>query len=675
MVRGIVHILAASFAAFFMLAAMSIPLAAAQALHRPAQADLEDSHRLLWEPKQRAFERLQEALALPPDADRASQDDFDVTFYDIDITIDPSAERVDGVVTMEATSVVDGLSTVILNLFDNMSVTSVTDNLTPLAYTHSNHRITVTLAESIDAGAVFKVTVAYGGYPVNNALKFNYHSGNVIASSLSEPNGSREWWPCKDTPADKADSVRIAFTVPDFQFAASEGILVSTTDNGNGTITYEWFERYPITTYLVSVASTNYETFTEYYHYSPTDSMPIDNYVYPEHYDDALIDLSITADALGFMASIYGEYPFIEEKYGHAEFPWGGAMEHQTCTSYGAILFTGTNYYDWVLIHEAAHQWWGDWVTCRTWDDIWLNEGFATYTEALWFEYLDGFEAYVERMEGYDSQGYFDGPIYDPDQTFGRTVYKKGAWVLHMLRRVVGGRDTLLEILDTYGAAHEYGTAITSEFQEAAESIHGESLDWFFQEWVYGENRPSYLYDWTWSGGDDTYNVMLNIQQNQTNAGLFTMPIDIVVETVAGDTTVTVWNDQWDQNFFFTVDSAPVDLHFDPDSWILKYLDIGTGIEMPEQVTTLSLAAASNPFRESARLVYSLPSAGRVRLAVYDVSGRLVRELVDADAPAGVHEAVWPGVGRDGNGVASGIYFARLTTDAGTASEKLLFVK
>ncbi len=675
MVRGMVPILASVLVAFLVLAATSAPLAAAQTSRRPAQADLEDSHRLLWEPKQRAFERLQEALALPPDADRASQDDYDVTFYDIDITIDPSAERVDGVVTMKAASVVDGLSIVILNLLDNMSVTSVTQNLSPLAYTHADDKITATLPGAVDTGETFEVTVAYGGFPIDNSLRFNYHSGNVIASSLSEPNGSREWWPCKDTPADKADSVRIAFTVPDFQFAASEGTLVSTTDNGDGTITYEWFERYPITTYLVSVASTNYETFTDYYHYGRADSMPIDNYIYPEHYDDALIDLSITAPAIEYLASVYGEYPFLEEKYGHAEFPWGGAMEHQTCTSYGAILFTGTNYYDWVLIHELAHQWWGDWVTCHTWDDIWLNEGFATYSEALWFEHLGGFDAYVERMEGYDSQGYFDGPIYDPDQTFGRTVYKKGAWVLHMLRRVVGGRDTLLEILETYSAAHAYGTALTSEFQEAAESIHGESLDWFFQEWVYGENRPSYEYDWTWCGGDETWNVMLHIDQVQGNAGLFTMPIDIVIETAAGDTTVTVWNDQWSQDFFFTVEAAPVDLHFDPDSWILKYLDIGTGIEMPEQVTALSLAAAANPFRESARLVYSLPSAGRVRLAMYDVSGRLVRELVDADVPAGVHEAVWSGDGRDGGGVASGIYFARLTTDAGSASQKLLFMK
>ncbi len=633
-----------------------------------------DSQRILWEPKQRAFERLQQAMALPPDADRASQDDFDVTFYDIDISISPSSETISGVVTMRATSVVDGLATVILNLYDNMTVTSVTGNPSPLSYTHADNKVTVTLDPALDTGESFEVTVEYNGSPAGYAFRFNYHSGTAIASTLSEPDGSREWWPCKDTPADKADSARIAFTVPDDFFAASEGTLMSTTDNGDGTITYRWYESYPITTYLVSVAATNYVSFTDYYHYGRADSMPITNFVYPEDLEDALIDLDITADAIGYLASIYGEYPFLAEKYGHAEFPWGGAMEHQTCTSYGAILFTGTHYYDWVLVHELAHQWWGDWVTCHTWDDIWLNEGFATYSEMLWFEHLYGFEYYKDRMMDYDN-GPYDGPIYDPVQTFGSVVYSKGAWALHMLRHVVGGREELLDVLETYSAAHEYGTATTAEFQEAAESVYGASLDWFFLPWIYGENRPSYEYAWVASDAGDHWNVMLHVDQVQDDAGLFTMPIDIRLVTTGGDTTIVVWNDQWSQDFFLTVDAQPTDLLFDPDDWILKYLGEGTGIADPEAVAALSLAVATNPFAVSTRLVYNLPSAGRVRLAVYDIAGRLVNDLVDRDAPAGVHEVVWNGTESRGAAVASGIYFARLTTEEGAASQKLLYVR
>ncbi len=636
-----------------------------------------DPHSVLWEPKQRALERLQQALAMPHDAARASQDDYDALYYDIDIEIDPSSETVDGVVTLRARSVVDGLTTVILDLYDNLTVSSVTRGATPLSYSHSNDRIAVTLDQSFHTGEIFEIAVTYGGDPVNGALDFDTHGGSwPIVSSLSEPSGAREWWPCKDTPADKADSARIALTVPDNLVAASEGTLISVTDNGDGTKTYEWFERYPITTYLVSVAISNYSSWTDYYDYG-RGTMPITNYVYPEHLADAQEDLSITADAIGILAGFYGEYPFLEEKYGHAVFPWGGAMEHQTCTSYGAVLIRGDHYYDWILVHELAHQWWGDWVTCRTWDDIWLNEGFATYSEALWIEALGGFQDYKDYMEYMDYYDYFDGPIYDPWQTFGRTVYKKGAWVLHMLRHVLGGRDELLQVLADYGQAHVYGTAITSEFQAAAEGVYGASLDWFFLPWVYGENRPVYEYGWIASDAGTHWDILLHVDQVQADAGLFTMPIDIVIETTAGDDTTTVWNNQWSQDFFLTASAAPTGILFDPDQWILREASyVGTGAPTDgAPATRVALSVATNPSPRGATLTYATPSDGHVSLEIYDPSGRLVRTLLDTRVPAGTRSVTWDGADRSGRQVAGGVYFARLVTEAGSDGEKLLIVR
>ncbi len=647
--RCLLAMLAASLVAaavgFAAATAGAAPLETDHALPNPT-----DRARFLWEPKQAAFERLEETLAAPRDAAERSQDDFDVVFYDLDLVVDFPSEGVGGDVTMRAVSLVDGLSTVILNLYDSMTVASVTGNLTSLAYTHSEDLVTIVLDEPVDTGETFEVTIEYGGVPAGYAFQFRTHEDAPIASTLSEPEGAREWWPCKDTPADKADSVRIAFTVPDDLVAVCEGLLTSEIDNGDGTKTFTWYESYPITTYLVSTGITNYASWVDYYHPARSDSMPITNYVYPEDLADALIDLDITPNGIGFFASIFGEYPFIDEKYGHKEFPWGGAMEHQTCTSYGRILITGDHHYDWVLIHELAHQWWGDWVTCRTWDDIWLNEGFSVYSEALWFEDLYGFEYYKDYMLADDSFGYFDGPIYDPWATFSRTVYSKGSWTLHMLRHVLGDRDDILETLALYASEHAYGTAVTSEFQAAAETVYGGSLDWFFQQWVYGENRPYYEYAWVatyyeyaWVASDagDHWNVMLHVDQVQEDAGVFTMPIDIVLETAAGETTVVVWNDQWSQDFFFAVDDEPTALAFDPDHWILKHLDEGTG----------------------------------VALAVYDVAGRHVATLADGPAAPGVHEVSWDGRDAGGAQVASGVYFARLVTDAGDASHKLLRVK
>lgn len=643
-----------------------------------------DPRAILWEPKQAAFERLQEELALPPTAIRASQDDYDATYYDIDIEIDEGPETVDGSVTMRATSVVDGLTTVILDLRSNMTVDAVTHDGSPASYTHNGDLITVTLNTTVNTGGTFEIAVTYHGAPIDDALNFDTHGGsNPIISSLSEPSGARQWWPCKDTPADKADSARIALTVDDALVAVSNGMLQSVVDNGT-TKTYEWFEIYPITTYLISVAISNYSSWVDYYTYS-RGSMPIENYVYPEHLSDAQEDLNITAEAIGVLAGTYGEYPFIEERYGHAIFPWGGAMEHQTCTSYGRVLIRGDHYYDWILVHELAHQWWGDWVTCETWDDIWLNEGFASYSEALWFENQDGEVGYDDYIESYDYYGYFDGPIYNPDSTFNRTVYDKGALVLHMLRRVLelanGTRyhypiDALEGVLAAYGSGNAYDTAVTSEFQTYCEASYGGGMDWFFLPWVYGENRPDYEYSWIASDQGPPHGVMLHIEQVQTNAGLFTMPIDIEIQTTAGDTLVTIWNDELSQDFFFEIDAQATGLSFDPGNWILKYVtQVSTGIPGDDAVTSIALSASVNPTRSDTELAFSIPTDGHVNLAVYDVSGRLVVTLVDETVAAGVHSAVWDGKSVNGAPAASGVYFCRLLTEHGSASRKLVLMK
>jgi len=507
----------------------------------------------------------------------ASQWDFDAIYYGLDLKIDVSTEIIYGAVTMQAKSKVTSLNAVALDLYDNMTVDSIKMGTTNLSYTHSADLINITLNRTYALDENFLLTVYYHGHPVEGgfqAFDFSYHGSPSmpIISSLSEPYFARTWWPCKDHPSDKADSADINVTIPSNLIVASNGVLRTVIDNGNGTKTYKWHESYPITTYLISVAISNYQIFSDYYHYSPADSMEVRYFVYPEYYSEAVANYGVTVGAIEFFAQTFGEYPFIREKYGMAHFPWSGAMEHQTCTS---ILYS---WYDsYVIVHELSHQWWGDYITCGSWHHIWLNEGFATYCEALYYEHLYGISYYHSYMNNYDYAG--GGTIYVQDTTdvyeiFSGLVYDKGGWVLHMLRHVVGD-STFFDILRSYYADPRFAnkSALTEDFQEVCESVSGMDLDWFFQEWIYGTYRPNFRVSWMYENLGGAYRVYLHIDQIQTTPPLiFTMPIDVTIYSQQGENTFVVFDNQRSQDFQFDVQYQPTSLVVDKDKWVLRYL-------------------------------------------------------------------------------------------------------
>lgn len=508
-----------------------------------------------------------------------NQSDYDVKYWELDIDVtDIAGESITGKVTMTSESVVDDLSSIEYDLHSVMNVDSVRMDGNPAAFSHQGGVLEITLDHAYDAGEQFTTVVYYHGQPPDESywpsFDWEYHEGNPIIFTLSEPEGAREWWPCKDMPHDKGDSADVLITVPDDLVATSNGVLVSDIDNGDGTRTFSWHISYPITTYLISLAISNYQSFSDWYYYAGGDSMPIVNYVYPEDYDDAVEDFSITPGVMEIFADIFGEYPFIREKYGHSEFPWGGAMEHQCNTSYGAGLIRGDHYFDWILVHELAHMWFGDMITCDTWPDIWMNEGFASYLEALWMEELQGHNAYLDYMRFNLDLDDPSGPIYDPDQLFGIDVYNKGAWVLHMLRGVMGD-DAFFEGMYAYAnhPDHQYGTIQTREFQHIMEEYYGADLGWFFDEWLWGMNRPIYWYSWMSEETDNgRYEIFLHVSQTQDPPAprVFTMPVKIYLAGDGLDTAITVWNDSREDDFRFIVSGTPTSLQFDIDDWILR---------------------------------------------------------------------------------------------------------
>ncbi len=535
---------------------------------------------------------------------QVDQSNYDVQHYHIVLAIDTLARTIDGEVTasVEATT---AAATLVFDLVDGLSVDTVLVDGSPQTFTHQNDLITVTLSTPLNQGEQVDVVIEYSGAPdrpndvIGTTSAFNFDTnrhGDPVIYTFSAPTFARAWWPCKDVLDDKATAY-IVVNVPDGLVVASNGVLQQSVSNGDGTKEVTWEVMKPIATYLVSLAISNYDVFRHYYRYASNDSMPVEYYVYPNDRADAEIDFAPTVPMIQFFDSLFGPYPFLDEKYAMAEFEWGGGMEHQTCTSYGARLIRGNNQNDRIVAHELSHQWWGDMITPAEWRDIWLNEGFATYCEALWIEDQDGRQEYFDYLDRRRLSFPFTGTVYDPDPVdlYGTTVYVKGAWVLHMLRWVMG-EQAFFDAMRAYAAdtRFAYRNATTAQFQEVCEGFYGlrPDLDWFFDQWVYQEGEPAYTYYWKATDAGAGQRVDVRISQTQSGF-VYEMPIEIVLEMPTGNLRVTRWNDARTQNFSFETLETVTGVSVDPDGWILGNKSQGKTGDLPAPASRCSRTGRS----------------------------------------------------------------------------------
>ena len=532
-------------------------------------------HKLLAEMKQKRLDQLRGLGKRIRTEETLDQSHYDAKYYKLDLTLNDTTEIISGSVYMYAEALIDGFINLELNFFDNpqMYVDSVKTGNISLSFNWYDDLLRITMDQSYNQEP-FDVTVYYHGHPLEGGLEsfeWTTHGSPPVPviSTLSCPYFAQAWWPCKDLPRDKADSADINITVRSDLYVASNGLLGEIIDHGT-TKTYKWHEKYPITTYLISIATTDYAIFSNWYYpvSKDVDSMEVIYYVYPERLSQAEELYPMTPSVIEFYANNFGEYPFVEEKYGMAHFTWGGAMEHQTCTS---ILYSW--YSQWVIVHELAHQWWGDYITVHNWHHIWLNEGFASYCEALWAEHVYGEDYYHTYMGYMKYTG--GGSIFIEDTTdawniFDIIVYDKGAWVLHMLRHVVED-STFFDILRAYYSEYAHGAVMTEDFQGVCEEVSGMDLDYFFDEWIYGTYYPRYRYSWIYEyAGSGYYDVYLHLDQYQTTSPThFTMPVDITITAGGEDTTFVAFNDPRHKDFQFRVEGVPNILQLDKDQWIL----------------------------------------------------------------------------------------------------------
>ena len=613
--------------------------------------------------------------------DHRGQEDFDVKFYSLALTVTPVSQNISGSMLISSVSVIAGLSQVTLDLNSNMTVDSIISGGSSLSFTRPAGKINVSLSGSVNTGQVFDLLIYYRGNPTFTGFVFGTNQGIATVQNYGLPFTARGWFPCKDDPLDKADSSEMIITVPDNLYLVSNGNLESEVNNGNGTKTFHWKERYPIYPDVMSVSGANYTTFSDHYVNSENDSMEVLFYVFPQDFNNALVDFNVVVAMLNSHVSFFGEYPFLDEKYAIAEFSVNSFREHQTVTAYGQNLITGNHQNDRILAHEIAHQWFGNAISVTSWAHIWLNEGFATYAEALWKETTGGISSYLQYMHSLDP-GNFPNAVFVYDSLnvnamFNSSTFNKGAWVLHMLRYVIG--DSLaLQVLRDYRDAYEGGNASTQDFQNVCENVYGQSLDWFFNQWVYEKFRPDYEASWYKEASGDGYTVNLKIDQQQTNTVIFKMPLDVVLSTPGGDTTIRVWDSLATQTYQFIIDSDVSDLKIDPDGWVLKNINVVIGIENNQSSTPGEYKLFQNypnPFNPSTTIAFSIPASGNVRLVIYDILGNEVRTLINGRQTPGLQKISWDGRDNSGNTVSTGVYIYRITADGFTHSRRLVFIK
>jgi aminopeptidase N len=500
---------------------------------------------------------------------------FKIKHYGLDLHIDPAKKGIGGRARLGVLVTEAELHSLSLNMADSLHAISVQSQNNRLHFVHQDNHLQVTFKHSLKAGSQVEINIGYEGSPSRSGLTFDEHNSVPMVYTYGLPFTAQQWFPCKDTPSDKADSADIAITVPVPLVAASNGRLARTTSNNDGTRTFYWEVNYPIYPDVISVAVTNYAVFTLPYHYGKSEAMPIAFYVYPEDQARAQKQFAILPEMIKHHAAAFGEYPFIKEKYGVAEFAKQSFREHQTLPSFAAKLITGGHENDWILAHELAHQWFGDCISVKSWSHIWLNEGFANYAFALWKESIEGKDSYLSVMRSWDKDE-FAGSVFikDPTNTdalFSETTFQKGAWVLHMLRHIMGDK-AFANALRSYVKTFSYRSASTEDFQSVCEKEFGQSLAWFFKEWIYGVNRPAYAYKWWAAPSGDRTIVNLTIDQVQTNADVFEMPIDILIKSEAGERRFVAWQKSRSQDFTFAVDKLPERVELDPEGWVLKKL-------------------------------------------------------------------------------------------------------
>lgn len=580
----------------------------------------------------------------------ASQN-IDIKHYRCEWEIDPAVRFITGKVT--PTFVALGtVSTITLDMNTTLVVDSIVYHNARINHTRGlDHSLTIQFPAAITGGAKDSVSIFYKGIPANNgsgSFTTTTHAGTPLLSTLSEPYGARDWWPCKDGLNDKADSIDIIITCPVAYRNSSNGLLVN--EQTTATKRISWYKhKYPIASYLVAIACTNYVIRSHNVDINGR-NLVFENWTYPESELNFEAEAYGVENALKWFSGYFGDYPFMNERYAQTQFNYGGGMEHQTNS-----FMAGPNHL--LQAHELGHQWFGDKSTCGSWQHIWVNEGFASFAHWLYFQthdlptYLGIRYEYHETVLAERNGKLFVDDTLSVGRIFDwRLSYVKGSYVLHMLRGMLGD-EKFFQAMKQYSndPAVRYGFARTEDVKRNFEQVSGRDLTEFFNDWVYGEGYPTYLVYW-YVNNNGWINMQINQLQSDPSVSFFEMPVQVKFKAAGIDSTVTFDVRQNGQLFSLKLPFTPDTLEVDPNLWLLSKNDVQIKQNKP---VTDQVKVFPNPAQGGTAWNFQIrnPTASEYNVALYSASGQLLYrktintpgsdlngEIPNATLPTGVYQ-------------------------------------
>lgn len=555
----------------------------------------------------------------------SASNNYDVKYYRGEWEVNPAVRYITGKVTVYFI-ITSATNNIQIDLMNPLVVDSVKQRNTLLTKQHINNTLSMDFPATINAGVLDSVSIFYKGVPPNNgfgSFEITTHAGTPVMWSLSEPYGSRDWWPCKNGLDDKADSIDVIITAPPQYKAASNGLLQSETLIAGGTkkATY-WKHRYPIASYLVCFAVTNYSVFNNSVLLGTT-TLPMQTYCYPESQASFQSGTQNVLDALQLFHNNFGDYPFIKEKYGHVQFSWGGGMEHQTSTFIVSID-------EGLIAHELGHQWFGDKVTCASWEHIWLNEGFATFLAAFYMEnkypanIINSRKSVINNITSAPGGSVWVDDTTNVGRIFsGRLSYNKGSYLLYMLRWKLGDA-AFFNGLRQYQKDPKiaYGFALTDDLKRNLEQASGQSLAEFFKDWFKGQGYPSYNVQWT-QVGSSYVNIKMNQTTSHPSVDFFELPVALTFKNATQEKTIVVDNKTNGETFFRNIGFIADTVLIDRDYWLVTKNN--TTAKVPDATPGQNIVQVfPNPVHDHLYIYLRKMTGGPANINLYNAIGQLV---------------------------------------------------